>query len=81
MQVTIQVSHYEIHRYTLCIKSNASYYSGIPHYDIYRSRDSTVSIATGYDQDDEGFGVRVSVGSKRFLPFVHTGSGAHQPPI
>jgi hypothetical protein len=37
-----------------------------PAPDIYRSRDSSVGIATGYGLDDRGVGVRVPVGSRIF---------------
>jgi hypothetical protein len=33
---------------------------------IYKNRDSSVGIATGYGLDDRGVGVRVPVGSKIF---------------
>jgi hypothetical protein len=37
-----------------------------------------VSIATGYGLEDEGIGVRVTVGARFFnSQVVHTGSGAH----
>jgi hypothetical protein len=42
------------------------------------SRDSSVGIATGYDLDDRGVGVRVPVGQEFSLPHVvQTGSRAH----
>jgi hypothetical protein len=43
-----------------------------------RIRDNTGGIATGYELDDGGFGVRVHIGSK-FSPlyFVQTGSEVH----
>jgi hypothetical protein len=45
---------------------------------MLRSRDSVVSIATGYELDDRGVGVRVPVGSRIFTsPIVQNGSGDH----
>jgi hypothetical protein len=35
-------------------------------YDVYRSMDSVVGIATSYGMDDRGVGVRVPVGSRIF---------------
>jgi hypothetical protein len=41
-------------------------------------RDSTVGIATGYELNDQGVGVRVLVGPRIFSsPDVQTGSGVH----
>jgi hypothetical protein len=43
-----------------------------------KSRDSGISIATGYGPDGHGFGVRVPLGARFSLLYVvHTGSGAH----
>jgi hypothetical protein len=41
------------------------------------SRDSVVGIATGYELDDRGVGVRVPVGQEFSVHSVQTGSGAH----
>jgi hypothetical protein len=38
----------------------------LKRYTLYRSRDSSVGIATGYGLDDRGVGVRVPVGSSIF---------------
>jgi hypothetical protein len=44
----------------------------------YKSRDSSVGIATGYGLDDQGAGVQVPVGSRIFiLHVVQSGSGVH----
>jgi hypothetical protein len=55
----------------------------LEHRDIfsftYRSRDSSVGIATGYRLDDRMIGVRFTAGAGNFslLRRVQTGSGAH----
>jgi hypothetical protein len=47
-------------------------------YFCFMSRDSVVSIATGYGLDDRGVGVWVPVGSRfSLLHVVHTGSGVN----
>jgi hypothetical protein len=48
------------------------------HYFFVRSRDSSVGIATGYELQDGGVGVRVPVGLEfSLLHVVQTGSGVH----
>jgi hypothetical protein len=53
--------------------------SSVPHYIIdNESRDSSVSIATGYGLHNQWFGVRVPVGQEfSLLHVVLTGSGVH----
>jgi hypothetical protein len=45
------------------------------------SRDSVVGIATGYELDDGGVGVRVPVGSRIFSTSSRPALGPTQPPI
>jgi hypothetical protein len=47
-------------------------------YKRFKSRDSSVGIATSYGLDDRGVGVRVLVGQKfSLLHLVQTGSWVH----
>jgi hypothetical protein len=41
-------------------------YFKVLSWNLARSRDRVVSIATGYGLDDEGLGVRVPIGSRIF---------------
>jgi hypothetical protein len=45
------------------------------------SRNSSVGIATGYELDDRGVGVRVPVGSRIFSTSPRPALGPTQPPI
>jgi hypothetical protein len=47
-------------------------------FNLYRSWDSAVGVATGYGLDGRGVGVRVPVGGRIYLlQVVQTGSGVH----
>jgi hypothetical protein len=58
-------------------------FNNILLYNIYlgMSRDSTVSITTGYGLDDRGVGVRVPIGSRIFFTSSRPALGPIQPPI
>jgi hypothetical protein len=48
---------------------------------LYRSWDSVVGIATGYELDDRGVGVWVPVGSRIFSTSSRPALGPNQPSI
>jgi hypothetical protein len=50
-------------------------------YTLTVSRDSSVGIATGYELDHRGVGVRVPVGSRLFTTSSTPALGSTQPPI
>jgi hypothetical protein len=57
-----------------------SLYFSIVHF-VPRIRDSAVGVATGYELDDRGVGVRVPVGSRIFSMWSRPTLGLTQPPI
>jgi hypothetical protein len=60
------------------LKQTMNKYDHLTSTRDWRSRDSSVGIAIGYELEDEGVGIRVPVRQKFSLLYVvQTGSGIH----